>query len=265
MVNLLPAEQLEALLQIFKKPQAMLGVLRVSWTDGSSWEANLPFDADDFANTGKVAEVSQQQIQSQPPSGSPDALCYDDDRAAYSHGNCSSEGTARSLCPMRQRRLGRAFGRTPLRGEMFERYTQDARRVLFFARAKTGERNGDEIAPEDLLDGLLLAAPELVRRYTTSDNDVLRPAESAEAAINRWFHPGGSPDPRMTRETPFGHQVKDVLITAAEEADALGHREIEPVHLLLGLLHDENTDAWRRLSGCGISRGSIRDALQRGT
>lgn len=86
MVNLFPADRLDAFLHMFKKPQAMLGVLRVSWVDGTSWEANLSLDADDFANTGKVAEVSQQQLQARTPSGAPDALCYDDDRAAYSRG-----------------------------------------------------------------------------------------------------------------------------------------------------------------------------------
>jgi hypothetical protein len=34
---------------------------------------------------------------------------------------------------------------------MFERFTEDARRTLFFARAKTAQRGGDSITPEDLL------------------------------------------------------------------------------------------------------------------
>jgi hypothetical protein len=85
-IHLLPVNQLETFLQMFAKPQAMLGVLRVSWTDGTQWTADLPPDADDFANTGKAAEVSAWQIHSDIPSGAPDAVCYDDDGAAYSAG-----------------------------------------------------------------------------------------------------------------------------------------------------------------------------------
>ena len=85
-VNLLPVKQLEAFLQMFQKPQAMLGVLRVSWTDGTAWRSDLSPDADDFANTGKRSEVSAWQIHSDIPSGAPDAQCYDDNGAVYSAG-----------------------------------------------------------------------------------------------------------------------------------------------------------------------------------
>ena len=85
-VNLLPVKQLETFLQMFRKPQATLGVLRVSWTDGTVWRSDLPSDGDDFAKTGKRAEVSASLIHPDIPSGAPDALCYDDNGAAYSAG-----------------------------------------------------------------------------------------------------------------------------------------------------------------------------------
>ncbi len=85
-VHLLSVKQFETFYQMFKKPQAMLGVLRVEWVDGTNWRADLPADADDFANTGKVAEVSEWQIHAETPTGAPEAQCYDDAGAAYSSG-----------------------------------------------------------------------------------------------------------------------------------------------------------------------------------
>jgi ATP-dependent Clp protease ATP-binding subunit ClpC len=38
---------------------------------------------------------------------------------------------------------------------MFERYTESARRVLFFARYEAGQRGSVSVAPEHLLLGLI--------------------------------------------------------------------------------------------------------------
>ena len=45
---------------------------------------------------------------------------------------------------------------------MFERFDDDARRSLFFARAETTERDGESISTEDLLDGIALGAPRAI-------------------------------------------------------------------------------------------------------
>jgi hypothetical protein len=63
-------------------------------------------------------------------------------------------------------------------------------------------------------------------------------AESAEAWIQRLFADG---DPRISREIPFGIQAKRVLEGAVEQADSIGHHEIKPMHLLIGLLREEDT------------------------
>src|SRR6185295_9012828 len=102
---------------------------------------------------------------------------------------------------------------------------EDARRSLFFARAKCGERDGDEITAEDLLEGILLAAPESVLRFVTAERDALQSgeslqsAESAEAWMERVFAADG--DSRLSREIPIGVDAQQVLEGATTEADSL--------------------------------------------
>ena len=72
---------------------------------------------------------------------------------------------------------------------MFDRFTEEARRSLFFARAKAGERDGDEITAEDLLEGILLSAPESVLRFVTAERDASQPKESLQSAesVEAWM------------------------------------------------------------------------------
>lgn len=151
---------------------------------------------------------------------------------------------------------------------VFDRFTEDGRRALFFARAKAGERDGDEITAEDLLNGILLMAPDSVLRFVTVRRELLRSEESlpspesAEAWMERLFT---DCDPRISREIPFGIQLKRVLEGAVGEADSLGNSEITVTHLLLGLLREEDTAVWRTLRDCGVTLTAVRQAVERGT
>jgi hypothetical protein len=68
---------------------------------------------------------------------------------------------------------------------MFELFTEDARRALLFARAKTTERQGDVTTPEDLLEGPFLSSPHILpwcgSRLTNP------PTETAEDFVSRFF------------------------------------------------------------------------------
>ena len=59
---------------------------------------------------------------------------------------------------------------------MFERFTELARQALFCAHYKAEERNGDAISGQDLLGGLMMAAPDGVLRFASQDAEILRPA-----------------------------------------------------------------------------------------
>ena len=148
---------------------------------------------------------------------------------------------------------------------MFDSFTDAARRSLFFARAKTSEREGEEISTEDLLGGLLLASPDAVVRFASrEEKDRIRPAEDGE----RWFvrvesreESGAGFKVPMAREIPFSAATKRAIQCAVEEADALGHKGVRPEHLLLGLLREEGTEAWGTLHEAGVRLKEARRIL----
>ena len=143
---------------------------------------------------------------------------------------------------------------------MFERFTEDARRVLFFARAKATARYGDSIAPEDLLGGILWAVPRAVPRFQSQSTEALTPTETAEDFMSRLASDKGL-QTHTSREIPFSTTTKMALRRAAEEADDLRHTAIRPEHLLLGLLRDEKSHAWRILHEAGVTLREVRRVM----
>jgi len=67
--------------------------------------------------------------------------------------------------------------------------------------------------------------------------------------------------PTGTGRFPFTNSTKHMLASAAEEAKALGQNFMGTEHLLLGILHNEESDATKILVGFGISLDKARDEL----
>jgi ATP-dependent Clp protease ATP-binding subunit ClpA len=143
---------------------------------------------------------------------------------------------------------------------MFERFTDDARRTLFFARAKTTQRSGDSITPEDLLGAIVWGTPDVIARLAPQAIETLTPAETADEFMSRLAH-DETLNARTRKEIPFSKATRLVLQRAVEEADALGHNAIRPEHLLLGLLRDESTAAWRTLQDARVTLRELRRRL----
>jgi ATP-dependent Clp protease ATP-binding subunit ClpA len=143
---------------------------------------------------------------------------------------------------------------------MFERFNEDARRAVFFARLKTLDRDGDMITSEDLLSGIVMAVPDVVVRFASQRTDALTPREVVEDFMRRledqptWIT-------RASKEIPFSVALRLVLERAIQEANDLGHKTVRPEHLLLGLLRDENTEAWRTLQEAGVRLREVRRIL----
>ena len=145
---------------------------------------------------------------------------------------------------------------------MFERFTEEAARALFFARAKTADRDGDAITSEDLLDGILMVAPEVVARFAPASASALTPPETIEEFMQR-------PDEaawrmRAGKEIRFSEGARLALERATQEADDLRHHDVRPEHLLLGILRDERTEAWRTLNESGVTLREMRRILGEG-
>jgi ATP-dependent Clp protease ATP-binding subunit ClpC len=140
---------------------------------------------------------------------------------------------------------------------MFERFSEDARRALFFARATTTQRQGDSITPEDLLGGIGWASPHLLAQLGAQPTNALTPTETAEDFMSR-LNEDPSTLAHSKKEIRFLGTTKLALERAAEEADALRHKTIGPEHLLLGILRDEKSQAWRTLDEAGVTLREVR-------
>ena len=134
---------------------------------------------------------------------------------------------------------------------MFERYTEPARRVLFFARYEASELGSVSIETQHLLLGLLRDGRRSASRLLSQlpHDDIRRDVESCTPFQEKIA---------TSVEIPFSPETKRVLQFAMEEADRLLHNHIGPEHLLLGLMREEASTAATIL----IARGCRLDALR---
>jgi hypothetical protein len=140
---------------------------------------------------------------------------------------------------------------------MFERYTEKARRVIFYARYESSQFGSPYIETEHLLLGLLREDKALTNRFLRSD----APVESIRKQIE------GQTTVREKISTsvdlPLSNECKRVLAYAAEEAMRFSHQHIGTEHLLLGLLREEKCFAAEILQEHGLQLPAIREELQR--
>jgi ATP-dependent Clp protease ATP-binding subunit ClpC len=140
--------------------------------------------------------------------------------------------------------------------KMFERYTEQARRVLFYARYETGQLGDHAIDTEHLLLGLMQERQNLVGRIF----DKLQvPMETiwTELANRKGVHEPLS----KSVEIPFSIGTQRVLNLAVEEANRLQDRHVDSEHLLLGLLREKGSVAESILAKHGLSLDGVRAAI----
>ena len=124
---------------------------------------------------------------------------------------------------------------------MFERYTGNARRVIFFARDEASRVGASSIEAEHLLLGVMRSCePEL--------NGVLK-LKDLEDALRADLAATGEREITEKRiDIPLANQSKRILAYAAEEAERLNSLEIGSAHLLLGIVREPDSIAARFLS-----------------
>jgi ATP-dependent Clp protease ATP-binding subunit ClpC len=140
---------------------------------------------------------------------------------------------------------------------MFERYTEKARRVIFFARYEASQFGLPNIETEHLLMGLLREDKALTNRFLRSHSTVesIRKQIEAHTTIREKIP--------TSVDLPLSNECKRVLAYAAEEAERLGHRHIGTEHLLLGLLRQEKCFAATMLKERGLEIGPLREELEK--
>ncbi len=133
---------------------------------------------------------------------------------------------------------------------MFERFTEKARRVIFFARFEASQFGTPQIDTEHLLLGILREDRDLLSSLAGPDA-----SEKVRGRIQQQ-HPAGEMIPTSV-DLPFSEASKHVLNFALEEADHSKGNEITHNHILIGLLREEGCLAHRILADLGITRKAI--------
>jgi hypothetical protein len=162
---------------------------------------------------------------------------------------------------------------------MFEQYSKRTLEVIFAARFKAGERGSGDIDVGDLVVGLVLedqgkmgdllmgdlVSLELPQSGVVIGLDAHPPFIPPEAAARLLL----SVDNSFTHSTPVSTSV-DLPVTAGLQAvfkiaeeirEELGHKRIEPLHLMAGILREESGLFSNELQAVGITQDLVMAKL----
>lgn len=132
---------------------------------------------------------------------------------------------------------------------MFERYTEKARRVIFFSRYEASNYGSPKIDTDHLLLGLFREDKTLYRWMPKTKAEDLRLRVDQNSHRKEWIS--------TSVDLPLSESSKRVS-HAANEADRSAQKHIGTEHLLLGLLDEENCFAAKVLRECGADAAQIR-------
>jgi len=141
---------------------------------------------------------------------------------------------------------------------MFERYTEKARRVIFFARYEASQMGASAIEAEHILLGLLREDKTLAARFLRSPSavEMIRKEIESRAVVREKVS-------TSSVDLPLSQEARRVLKYADEESERLGHRYVGTEHLLLGILREENSLAAELLYERGLRLQHVREELMR--
>src|SRR5258708_5212043 len=134
---------------------------------------------------------------------------------------------------------------------MFERYTEKARRVIFFARYEASQYGSPVIDTEHILLGLLGEDRPLMRQlhldFAPQIRDeiakVVRQGERISTSV----------------EMPLSADSQEILQLASEEADRLANQRVGTEHILLAILRVEKSLAATLLTATAPNPDPIPD------
>ncbi len=137
---------------------------------------------------------------------------------------------------------------------MFERYTERARRVIFFARYEASQLGSSSIETEHLLLGLIREGKGLTSRLFSKGHlsiEAIRKEVEGRAAYREKVS--------TSVDIPLSAESKRVLGYASEEADRMLHNYIGTEHILLGMMREERCLAAQVLTEKGLRLNILRE------
>ncbi|WP_107655348.1 Clp protease N-terminal domain-containing protein [Nocardia suismassiliense] len=146
---------------------------------------------------------------------------------------------------------------------MFERFSDQARRVIVLTQEEAREHGHDYIGPEHMLLAILRAC-EIGSAATTARALAELGIEPAAARVQIALTPGTA-DYSVSGNIPFTKQARKALENSLREARALNHAHIEASDLLLALTStaddDPDTPIAAAVDALGLGHEKLRRAL----
>jgi Clp amino terminal domain, pathogenicity island component/ATPase family associated with various cellular activities (AAA) len=139
--------------------------------------------------------------------------------------------------------------------EMFERFTDRARRVVVLAQEEARMLNHDYIGTEHILVGLIHEGEGVAAKALESLG------VSLEAVRQQVEEIIGQGERAPSGHIPFTPRAKKVLELALREALQLGHNYIGTEHILLGLIHEGEGVAAQVLVKLGADLDRVRQQV----
>jgi ATP-dependent Clp protease ATP-binding subunit ClpC len=140
---------------------------------------------------------------------------------------------------------------------MFDKFSEKARLVIFFARGQASVFGTQEITPEFLLLGMLQQRPPLeLSRLIGGDADHW---DSLRKQIEEDI-PRGNPVP-LSADIPLSEELGRVFQYAIEELSGTGLETVQPGHLVIGILREEGCHAAELLRENGADLGLARQRM----
>jgi ATP-dependent Clp protease ATP-binding subunit ClpC len=139
---------------------------------------------------------------------------------------------------------------------MFDRYTENARRAIFFGRYEASQFGSPYIETEHLLLGVLREDYGLVKQLFSQPGaveDIRKEIEQATSVKEKVS---------TAVDLPLTNESKRTLAYAAEEAERLSHKHIGTEHLLLGLLREEKCFAAKLLNDRKVYVSQVRELIR---
>jgi ATP-dependent Clp protease ATP-binding subunit ClpC len=136
---------------------------------------------------------------------------------------------------------------------MFERFTDNARRAVSFAKNEAADVGATEIESQHLLMGIITADRRNIESLIgksfvdlIQEQVLLKNRKTASTA---------------TGEIPLSSEGKRILSGARDQADSLGSSTIGSEHLLLGVLTEPKSRGGKILKQHGLDLGQLRQKL----
>ncbi|HVZ61215.1 MAG TPA: Clp protease N-terminal domain-containing protein [Terriglobales bacterium] len=134
------------------------------------------------------------------------------------------------------------------------RFSAEAQRAIGFARVEAERLRSSSIEASHVLLGLMhVPDPAILEVLPLESHEPIR-----KEIID---HSGGAALVSYRDDLPFSDEARQVLVSAAREARALGAAEINAEHLLLGVLHAESSVGALVLRERGLRLNTLREQL----